>query len=442
MMDLNQNQDPLLFGNFVDDYYVRKMLYNKKFSGKTVRSFKKDKLKNEKNPFLKIDKDIETNNDLMIVPITEIDTSFDHPEHSEHFLNKKNLWRNVIDDLEQYAVSSESYNNYYLRTKVKTYKVPIIDYSTIQIETNGPKKYKNKNWVLIFGKYYDSDVIYHYIDSGFFRKKLKPLTSKILPIPIFHHDDSINSLPCKITTLNYKPLSTYAFINRHNCINYCKYDQKNYDGIVIKLNNVYNVTHIGIIGDGLKVDVYPEHHTYTHSKKYKKKNINSNRGHIYVLDNNHPLSWIIKFELYYKNIHTKKWILLGAFNGNTNSYTENIIELNRYFNTTGGLLTNFLKIVVKDYHNSSRFRVAVYGKTEQEKTDEIETITYTVSTIDNNNYNCDGCCCGYYRCRYIWDGLKHPSNTIKKKIYDEIIEKERDCLINDCLINDCYIDLD
>jgi plasmid maintenance system antidote protein VapI len=124
-------------------------------------------------------------------------------------------------------------------------------------------------------------------------------------------------------------------------------------------------------------------------------------------------SFVETFEIYYKDINTKKWIFLDIFDGNTDVFNETIINLNKYFNTDNGIFTKQLKFIPVEFLNKPIMRIAIYGVNVNNNQ---KTVKYTIIKQPDELYMLDGTCVSNDKSKK--QKVSHDTNIDMKSITD------------------------
>jgi hypothetical protein len=289
------------------------------------------------------------------IPLSNVDELFDNGlVNYQDFktINKKHQWENIEDILEKSSIQIIKKWNPFEGVVTKTYKVPTEEY-ILKEEIN---KYNTKeNWLKWNNEYYDPNYLYIYEggDENDFSGKLKKYCKNVWDIP----------------EINNSKVVCHRILNKKKAKNkkLAKLEDFYYE---IDLGVPQYINHIVTFGKYPVKRIFPKH---------KNKISYSNKNYIYVIDDITNDSYVKKFTILYKDIITQKWIKYKDLDGNINSFTPKINEINIY--------TRYIRIKPIDFNNSKSMIVNIYipeietnitGKEEKEE-DEYEIIEYTLT---------------------------------------------------------------
>ena len=315
------------------------------------------------------------------------------------------------------------------------------------------KNYTNSyRWLCWKGKYYDPNYLY-YVSSNdnCSSSKLKKVCANWHVPAQFEMNPLIRPLSFTIHQQNsknknkngYKIPSAFNYLYKHalgdgvldyysNNINSIPMTNDNMDthSIILDMQELHHVTHIGIrSGGGPIVSTFPHEYyglesihpdpsrTSVYENRCLQEDINEvrsykdsfrnrrfgrsrrwgngilnkdKRGYVYIIPNVKNLSYMMSFELYYKERKGSSWIRVNSSIQLPDSYTstygiqESVISLKELncFTSTKGVYCRYIKIVPKIWHIEPSYQVMVYGIKGT-----VATNAYTATTANNNNGN-------------------------------------------------------
>lgn len=364
-------------------------------------------------------------------------------------MNTEFLFNEAEDILKDLSVEISKTRDKYGKT-LTTYSVPAIA-EVYNIETFDNLKFQDT--FMFKGKCYDKNMIYR-LNLGS-SNKLQP----ICPVEIHISEN----LPDTVKLLQTSASDGEMYYNlchgnnssrtKHNIIEYENDEEvinlsnisnttqnlikKREKPIYVKILNKGNfkLTHLGVLGRTVPILSYVKKKEYSKNLNGRKMSRLENQP-FNILDTSVPISYVKKFEIWFRGIKTKKWNYLKTINlglhNLTACYEEEIVTIN----DLDGLETSELKIIPLEYMNKPIIRIAVYGigvksdakKNIKQKDEAIEK--YTITNYDDlsknnklikhgNNWN------GYrYWDCYVKNHKKKNNEMIKNDIKNDVKDYE------------------
>jgi hypothetical protein len=316
----------------------------------------------------------------------------------------------------------------------------VITYYNIKRE----KEYKKKplsQYLLWEGKYYDIDYIYIY--QHYKRQQLTRFAPINPTIQIFKDPFIKKRTFTARDKKNDKSVNldiSHVALRNHTIWK----SSGEFDYVELNLGEPLYVTHIGTAGQYPNVESFPN--CLHQQRLFNQKKSNSRI--LIVKGDSAGLAWVTTFELSYRSVNTRKWIVVGNFIGNSDAMTEQLNDLLFHYNSKGGLFTQYLRIRPLEYHIHPMIRIAVYGRSvgdvETIPSNHIEnsasegvvaksrfpenndknTICYTISK-PANRYNIARVRDGKQEANYYrYDDIK-PSKFQKNKVFESEIAEEK-----------------
>lgn len=357
---------------------------------------------------------------LQEIAVTEIDDYFDYgfSKGYERRFNTPERWEKLEEMLQEIAVKiSKEFNRYEGHCKIH-YDIPVIGHMLYPNTYMNTKRQKiEENWIFWNGKYYDPDYIYQYFPYN--QSNDGSHSSRCV-----YSGDERNQMGylkpvCPLIKGGKDPLTKLGKIDtKHNRIAAVSLTKQNKDYIQLDLGRVCEITHIGTLGaypTRLRYFPYISDENYWllryHGRRRRRRARRSR--FVYVIEDETELSWVLRYKIEFRDLHTGKWIQYEAsFNGNQDVGTESIHKVS--------IMTRYLRVTPLDYHNQRRMRLNIYGeglKRELKEGDiELETIRYTISPPTNKKLF-DGYGCGDY-CYY--SPPESKKITMFKLLQDEV----------------------
>eukprot|EP01038_Epipyxis_sp_PR26KG_P008989 gene8989-12124_t len=343
--------------------------------------------------------------DVIEVAVTHIDEYFDNSFLSlktTTTLDHSNRWSEVINELKATSINISTVFNKNEHCYETLYTVPVTGYKIFNNQSNDnesvlygcEKEFRIhrkpvSQFMYYKGRYYDIQLMY-LLDRFATKNELKPYGPLVPKLPQFNNTSII-----KLNNISYSS-KLERTIHRAGIYHSSTDDGRRFynrstgwvqsmtvanDYLEIDLGQPQFVTHIGTCGQYPELQTFPKPIApYGYKTRSQRKQLRSTcLNHVSVIKYDvSSLGWVTSYELKYRNMLTRKWMLVGIFDGNTNSINEAIHDLFNNYNTSGGLYTQYLRIVPLEYNNSPIIRVAVYGLPSPQQRS---------SSSNNNNNN-------------------------------------------------------
>lgn len=401
------------------------------------------------NPEMMIDRkcDRDYDENTITYGVTEIDEKFDLTFGGSYsfMLNKKQFWDDLIEALKQHpcykrmsTCGTDVFDKY-------VFKVPIKEQKTIAY---CQEEFREEHWVKYNGEYYDPSKIYvvEYEDNAECDDKeirnnirsIRAVCDQKLPRPFVGNTkiEFIGLCECQYSSVQRNLITQYALSNcftktnellinksyaRYSCSNnsYPERIDTNPGEIVFDMKNLSNITHLGMLPPPIRTQ--------------KARLRNSKDAYLTAASNLSKQSWVSNFKVWYKINGSDNWVYLNEYKGNDNCYSMNLIDLSSEYNTNDGLQCRYLKVVVSSYHINPGFRLAVYGKQNQQETvaeKKDQYIEYAIEFPVNNTKKVPDGKIRNYHCRY-WGNGEYPNRTkakmafmtqLKHGEFDEVVD--------------------
>jgi len=304
------------------------------------------------------------------IPVTIIDEYFDkkfidctnmYYNYQFRPLNTDYLWTNVENALEDTSIQTIKKWNPEYGVVCKTFNIPVENYvlknNTIQ---------KELTWLKWNNLYYDPNYLYTFVgdddDTSGILKQLCPLKWKEPEI------ENMESTGRKIFTQKKKK-------NKLIQTSECYYE--------IDLGNVMHIQTIVTFGK------YPSNRPFPRRKyNYNSYYCDTNKPYVNVVDIINDDSYVTNYSIAYKDSQTQKWVHYNEFEGNVNSYTEKINQVDIY--------SRYIRIKPLKFVKTKSMIIYVYVSKNTHKNEEIcddedeEIISYTLVPSNNKQIRYDG----------------------------------------------------
>ena len=334
------------------------------------------------------------------IPVTIIDEYFDnkfidctnvYSNYQFRPLNTDYLWTNVENALEDTSLQTIKKWNHEYGVVCKTFNVPVENYV---LKDNAIQK--ELSWLKWNKEYYDPNYLYTFVgddDMYGILKKLCPLKWKEPEI------ENMESTGRKIFTQKKKK-------NKLIQTSECYYE--------IDLGDVKNIKSVLTFGK------YPSYRSFPR-RKYNTYGYycDTNKPYVNVVDIINDDSYVTNYSVSYKDSQTQKWVHYNEFEGNVNSYTAKINQVDIY--------SRYIRIKPLKFVKTKSMIIYVYvskntNKNEDNCEDEDEeVVSYTLVPSNNKQIRYDG----YGETRYSPDYFYAQYNKNERKKYIKYMMEEQ-----------------
>ena len=309
-----------------------------------------------------------------LVPVTSIDEYFDdnflkineYKNDCERSLNKSYQWDNITTSLENSSEKIIKKWNPSEGVVYKTFSVPVEKY----VLKESIKKKSNLDYLRWNNDYYDPKYIYTYIgDESDTCGKLQKYCLNEWNSPEIENMKVISK-----NTFIKKKIKNKKLVQPKECYH------------DIDLGSVQHIQYIVTFGKYPNKRVFPKR-----KSKYGYSYIDKSKPYVYVLENPANDSYVKKFSVSYKDIITNKWISYKELDGNQNSHTPKINNVDVY--------TRYIRIKPLEYVKSKSMIIYLYSFDKKNDSKEInniddeeeeELVKYTLIPPITNNIRNDG----------------------------------------------------
>ena len=335
------------------------------------------------------------------IPVTLIDEYFDenfinstnsygYSMHQLRPLNKDYLWSYIENELKDASIQIIKKWNPSDGVVCQTFNVPVKNYirkdNILNIELT---------WLKWNTGYYDPNYLYTFDGN---QDDSRGILKKYCPLKWIEPEiDNMESTGRKIFNQKKKKKKLVQ-------TNECYYQ--------IDLGDVKNIQSIVTFGKYPSTRHFPRR-KYNNNSYY----CDTNKPYVNVIENIDNDSYVTKYSIAYKDLHTQKWIYYNELEGNINSYTPKINPVNIY--------SRYIRIKPLKYIKTKSMIIYIYvskntNKNDYDSEDE-EIVSYTLVPPIDKQVRYDGH--GERRGSLDWFYEQNSKNVRKDKIKNMMEEQ-------------------
>lgn len=358
----------------------------------------------------------------VVRPATVFDDYKFNAYHSKYHkgdipLNKANLWKDVIDVLEENAIGKRVRRVRDSRRDKKAidYVLPVTGERIIRDSERKPPSRYHTRFFNFMGKKYDTTMIYYSNRKHSFEPYGR---FKYLPVdPTIHPIKGKMKLKGNQTAIQINQRihhTNYAGKREDHAFRYPLYE-KDFLYTEVDFGKDVSITHLSMMGRSLNTGRFP---VFEEAKEY---GLDHKYQLIFVVERD--AQYVTKFEVQYRVHSSKKWISAGDFTGNNDRLTEHRIQ----FETP--IVAQFFRIIPITYNGSPSMNFQFFTSVpveEKDTADAQETVTYSLINPSEQHYLLGGA--GRYGCNCSACKARLDHNTRRTQNRSEYSVKNLDRL--------------